>query len=292
MKLCTWHDSCTVISCAKFCRDFIPYNGVTSKLIFHGIWVNDEKKSFMKWAPGFTTWHWKHHLHLWSVSCNSFHPIFPAGRIWECQLGHPTAGIRKQRSHCSAGCGSRGRWWRQTFRSHEPPQQGRHDNHDHPWCRYRHAEKAFHQKGNALYEVLENFFSLSRWLSLCICLKKLISCVDIEIYSDSLIRMRRTSHFTVNTLCPESIQIVTYMWPTSPPNDASWRHRSESTSAQVMTCWLIAPSHYMNQCWLLTSDVLWHSPESNFIVNAQASVLYNGFENYTFQITVTYARDQ
>ena len=34
------------------------------------------------------------------------------------------------------------------------------------------------------------------------------------------------------------------------------RHRSGSISAQVMTCCLTAPSHYINQCWLL-----WHSPQ-------------------------------
>ena len=39
------------------------------------------------------------------------------------------------------------------------------------------------------------------------------------------------------------------------PIDAIWRHRSESTLAQVMACCLTAPSHYMNQCWLTISKV-------------------------------------
>ena len=51
MKFCTWHDSCVVMTCAKFCRDMILYNGVTMKRIFHWIWIMMEK-SFMKWAPG------------------------------------------------------------------------------------------------------------------------------------------------------------------------------------------------------------------------------------------------
>ena len=34
-------------------------------------------------------------------------------------------------------------------------------------------------------------------------------------------------------------------------NDAIWRHRSGSTVAQVMACCLTAPSHYLNQCWLI-----------------------------------------
>ena len=32
-------------------------------------------------------------------------------------------------------------------------------------------------------------------------------------------------------------------------SDDIWRHRSGSTLAQVMACCLMAPSHYLNQCW-------------------------------------------
>ena len=42
------------------------------------------------------------------------------------------------------------------------------------------------------------------------------------------------------------------------PSDAIWRHKSGSTLAQVMTCCLTAPSHYLNQCWLIISKVEWH----------------------------------
>ena len=35
------------------------------------------------------------------------------------------------------------------------------------------------------------------------------------------------------------------------PSDAIWRPRTESTLAQVMACCLMAPSHYLNQCWLI-----------------------------------------
>ena len=48
------------------------------------------------------------------------------------------------------------------------------------------------------------------------------------------------------------------------PSDAIWRHRSESTLIQVMACCLMAPSHYLNQCWLVISEVQWQSPEGNF----------------------------
>ena len=51
------------------------------------------------------------------------------------------------------------------------------------------------------------------------------------------------------------------------PSDAIWRHRSMSTLAQVMACCLTSPSHYLNQCWLMISEVLQHSPDGNFTEN-------------------------
>ena len=32
---------------------------------------------------------------------------------------------------------------------------------------------------------------------------------------------------------------------------------------------LSAPSHYLNQCWLIISEVLWHSPQGSFMWNNQ-----------------------
>ena len=46
--------------------------------------------------------------------------------------------------------------------------------------------------------------------------------------------------------------------------DTIWRHRSGSTLAQVLACCLTAPSHYLNQCWLIISEVFWYSHEGNF----------------------------
>ena len=48
------------------------------------------------------------------------------------------------------------------------------------------------------------------------------------------------------------------------PSEVIWWQVSRSSLAQVMACWLMARSHYLNQCWLLISEVLWHSPDSNF----------------------------
>ena len=53
------------------------------------------------------------------------------------------------------------------------------------------------------------------------------------------------------------------------PSDVIWGQGSRSTLAQVMACCLTAPSHYLNQCWLMISGVFWHSPDSNFTENTQ-----------------------
>ena len=49
------------------------------------------------------------------------------------------------------------------------------------------------------------------------------------------------------------------------PSDAIWRWRPWSTLVQVMACCLTAPSHYLNQCWLIISKVLWHSSKDIII---------------------------
>ena len=51
------------------------------------------------------------------------------------------------------------------------------------------------------------------------------------------------------------------------PSDAIWHWRSWSRLVQVMACCLTAPSHYLNQCWLIISKVLWHSSEDIIIRN-------------------------
>ena len=60
-------------------------------------------------------------------------------------------------------------------------------------------------------------------------------------------------------------------------------HFMHWTLAQVMAWCLTTPSHYLNQCWLFISEALCHSPESNFTVQAKASILYNEFQKLYFQ---------
>ena len=66
------------------------------------------------------------------------------------------------------------------------------------------------------------------------------------------------------------------------PSDAIWYDKSGSSIVQVIACYLTAPSHYLDQCWLVISVVLWHSPETNFTVSAQTTILCNEFKDYTF----------
>ena len=51
-------------------------------------------------------------------------------------------------------------------------------------------------------------------------------------------------------------------------NPLIWWHRSGSALALVMAWYLTAPSHYLNQCWLIIRCVLWHLPEISFTRNA------------------------
>ena len=71
------------------------------------------------------------------------------------------------------------------------------------------------------------------------------------------------------------------------PCDAIRWHRSGSILAQVIACCLVAPSHYLNQCWLLISEVL-YSSESNFTARASANIRYNEFEKCTLKIIPTF----
>ena len=52
-----------------------------------------------------------------------------------------------------------------------------------------------------------------------------------------------------------TLQDLNSLWP----SDAIRRQGTESTLAEVLACCLTAPSHYLNQCWLIISKVLWHS---------------------------------
>ena len=69
----------------------------------------------------------------------------------------------------------------------------------------------------------------------------------------------KISYLTINHNKAWTVHIIfgTYSFSINSlwPNDAIRGRRSGSTLAQVMACCLMAPSHYLNQCWLITSKI-------------------------------------
>ena len=92
---------------------------------------------------------------------------------------------------------------------------------------------------------------------------------------------------------PSELIKMSQIWVNSLwPSDAIWRHSIGSPLAQVMACCLIAPSHYVNQCWLIISKVKWHSYESIIIRRSEDTSHWNKIENCIFKITTRSPRDQ
>ena len=83
-------------------------------------------------------------------------------------------------------------------------------------------------------------------------------------------------------------QCVNSLWP----SDAIWQHRTGSTLAQVMACCLIAPCHYLIQCWLIISDGPCHSSDDVIIRGSKDGNQLNKIENCIFKITSKSHRDQ
>ena len=99
--------------------------------------------------------------------------------------------------------------------------------------------------------------------------------VSISLHNGFPISVLNTKKCNVhNTIC---CNIVTYrlikqlhhvlnsLWP----SDTIWQQRSVSTMAQVTACCLTAPSHYLNQCWLVIYGDLWHSLDNKFTGSTQ-----------------------
>ena len=70
-------------------------------------------------------------------------------------------------------------------------------------------------------------------------------------------------------------------------NDAIWLRRPGSTLAQVMAC-LTAPSHYLNECWLIIKSLLWYPP----VYYPTRSANWYVFGDYTFRFITTSPRVQ
>ena len=108
----------------------------------------------------------------------------------------------------------------------------------------------------------------------------------------SFMNWKLNTHWSVVSMYWMRYNVIFYHINSLWPSDTELNHRFRSTLVQLMACCLMAQSHCLNQCWLLISEVLWHSPESNFTVSAQASYLYNQLENYIYKITATFPTAQ
>ena len=75
------------------------------------------------------------------------------------------------------------------------------------------------------------------------------------------------------------------------PSDAIWRQMSWTTLAWVMACCLMAPIHYLNQCWLI-NKVLWQSHEGYFRGDTPSINWYHYCENCSSNISIKFSRGQ
>ena len=59
-----------------------------------------------------------------------------------------------------------------------------------------------------------------------------------------------------------------------------------------MACCLMAPSHYLNQCWFIFSKVWQHSSEGNFTIDTSPIYHKNCLKNYLSEISFKSPRGQ
>ena len=127
--------------------------------------------------------------------------------------------------------------------------------------------------------------SSAKWRPFCLGLNELTHCGV------------RLSHCGVRL----SLSCATLHWQdngTAGQARAMWRseamscYKTWSTLTKVMACCLTAPSHYLNQCWLIIIEVLWHSPHGNFTGNSQDIRPWFEFENEKLKFTSASPRVQ
>ena len=59
-----------------------------------------------------------------------------------------------------------------------------------------------------------------------------------------------------------------------------------------MACCLTAPSHYLNQCWLIINKVMWHSSEDIIIRTFEDTNQWSKIENYIYKMALRSPRGQ
>ena len=90
-----------------------------------------------------------------------------------------------------------------------------------------------------------------------------ISNSSLLSWSSEVICIQLTN--TVLQSSKGTLTFINSLWPSV----FIWRHRTGSTLSQEMPWCLMAPSHYLNHCWVSISDVLWHLLQDSFTWNYQ-----------------------
>ena len=118
--------------------------------------------------------------------------------------------------------------------------------------------------------------SSMKWRPFCVKPNTSIKCHKMKVYH---------SYWLIQLTIPTAIKSLR-------PSDDTWQHWSWTTLAQVMACCLTAPSHYLNQCWLIIRGVLWHSSENSFAGIAQGINAGYEFEKDILKIIFKSPRGQ
>ena len=80
------------------------------------------------------------------------------------------------------------------------------------------------------------------------------TCTNVDLSSKAFCGIHLWAQVLMNLImCSE----INPLWP----GDAICQHGTRSTLVQVMACCLTAPSHYLNQCWLIIGEVNWYSSQ-------------------------------
>ena len=111
--------------------------------------------------------------------------------------------------------------------------------------------------------MLGEWYSFNKFHTCCSSLSHFSTCSSVF---SSVIPITETFYLNFETYKLKISPIHNHRFLTFWRGDAICWHRSGPTLTQVRGCCLRAPSHYLNQCWLIIKGVLWHSRESDIIV--------------------------
>ena len=111
-----------------------------------------------------------------------------------------------------------------------------------------------------LYLYLNQCISICIWIkveqNICICIWKIQFFLFVFVFDKTYLTPAMGS-----PVCDQWVKSLR-------PSDAIWWVTGDRDLGQhwwqVMACCLTALSHYLNQCWLIITKVLWCSSEGNF----------------------------